>query len=204
MKLVFAGTPEFAATSLAALLAAGHDVALVLTRPDRPAGRGLKTQPSATKQLALSRGLAVYQPATLDSTAVEVVRAARPEAIIVAAYGLLVRPALPELPARRCLNGHASMLPRWRGAAPIERALLAGDAETGITIMQMDAGLDTGAILLQEALAIAPQDTAGVLRDKLAALGARLIVRALASPAAPQPQDETRSTYAPRLRKEEA
>jgi len=204
MRVVFAGTPEFAAGALTALLDAGHDIKLVLTQPDRPAGRGLKLQLSATKQLAQARGLVVQQPAKLDAAAVAAVTAARPEAIVVAAYGLMLPPALLALPPRGCLNVHASLLPRWRGAAPIERALLAGDLQTGITIMQMDAGLDTGAILLQEALPIAPEDTAGTLRDKLAALGARLIVNALAASPAPQPQDEGRATYARRIRKEEA
>ena len=204
MKLVFAGTPEFAATSLDALLEAGHEIALVLTQPDRPAGRGLKLQPSAVKRLAQVRGLALLQPAALDDTAVAAIGAALPAAIVVAAYGLMVPPAVLGLPARGCLNVHASLLPRWRGAAPIQRALLAGDAATGITIMQMDAGLDTGAILLQEPLPIAPDDTAGTLHDKLAALGARLIVRALAARPDPQSQDESRATYARRIRKEEA
>ncbi len=204
MQVVFAGTPEFAASALTALLDAGHDIKLVLTQPDRPAGRGLKLQLSAIKQLAQARGLVVQQPARLDAAAVAAVTAARPEAIVVAAYGLILPPALLALPPRGCLNVHASLLPCWRGAAPIQRALLAGDLQTGITIMQMDAGLDTGAILLQEPLPIAAEDTAGTLRDKLAALGARLIVSALAASPPPQPQDERRATYAPRIRKEEA
>jgi len=204
MQLVFAGTPEFAASALSALLDAGHEVKLVLTQPDRPAGRGLKLQPSAIKQLAQARGLVTQQPVKLDHAAVDAIAAARPEAIVVAAYGLILPPGLLALPARGCLNVHASLLPRWRGAAPIERALLAGDLETGITIMQMDAGLDTGPVLLQEALPIDPADTGGTLRAKLAALGARLIVNALASPTTPKPQDEGRATYARRIRKEEA
>jgi methionyl-tRNA formyltransferase len=204
MQLVFAGTPEFAASALSALLDAGHDVKLVLTQPDRPAGRGLRLQPSAIKQLAEARGLPTQQPAKLDDAAVDAIAAARPEAIVVAAYGLILPPALLGLPPRGCLNVHASLLPRWRGAAPIERALLAGDRETGITIMEMDAGLDTGPVLLQEALPISPEDTAGTLRAKLAALGARLIVNALASPTTPEAQDEGRATYAHRIHKEEA
>jgi methionyl-tRNA formyltransferase len=203
MKVVFAGTPEFAAISLEALLDARHEIPLVLTQPDRPAGRGLKPHPSAVKQLALTRGLALRQPATLDPAAIAEVSAARPEAIVVAAYGRLIPPALLALPPRGCLNVHASLLPRWRGAAPIQRALLAGDTHTGITIMQMDAGLDTGSMLIQEALPILPDDTAGTLHDKLAALGARLIVSALALPPHPQPQDATRATYARRIGKEE-
>lgn len=204
MKVVFAGTPEFAAVSLDALLDAGHEIALVLTQPDRPAGRGLKPHPSAVKQLALARGLALLQPAILDPAAIAEVRAARPEAIVVAAYGRLLPPALLALPPRGCLNVHASLLPRWRGAAPIQRALLAGDTHTGITIMQMDAGLDTGPMLVQEALPILPDDTTGTLHDKLAALGARLIVSALALPPHPQPQDDARATHARRISRDEA
>ena len=204
MKVVFAGTPGFAAPSLEALLDAGHEIALVLTRPDRPAGRGLKPQLSAVKALAHARGLPLLQPAVIDAAAVAAVAAVRPDACAVAAYGLLLPPALLQLPPQGCLNVHASLLPRWRGAAPIQRALLAGDAHTGITIMQMDAGLDTGAILLQEALPIAPSETAGTLHDKLAALGARLLVTALGARPAPRPQDETHATYARRIEKGEA
>ena len=205
MKLVFAGTPEFAAVSLEALLAARHEVTLVLTQPDRPAGRGLKPQPSAVKQVALRRGLPVFQPASLkDPQAQSAIAAERPDAMVVAAYGLLLPPAVLDLPPRGCLNVHASLLPRWRGAAPIQRALLAGDAETGITIMQMDQGLDTGAILSRESLAIAPNDTTGTLHDRLAALGARLLVKTLAENPSPQPQDSAAATYAARIRKQEA
>jgi methionyl-tRNA formyltransferase len=205
MKLVFAGTPEFAAVSLEALLAARHEVTLVLTQPDRPAGRGLKPQPSAVKQVALKRGLPVFQPATLkDPQARAAIAAERPEAMVVAAYGLLLPPAVLELPARGCINVHASLLARWRGAAPIQRALLAGDAETGITIMQMEQGLDTGAILAQEPLPIAPDDTTGTLHDRLAALGARLLVKTLAANPSPRPQDGAAATYAARIHKEEA
>ena len=205
MKLVFAGTPEFAAVSLAALLAARHEVTLVLTQPDRPAGRGLKPQPSAVKALAAARGLAVLQPATLkDPALMQALAAAQPEAMIVAAYGLLLPPAVLQLPARGCINVHASLLPRWRGAAPIQRALLAGDAETGVTIMQMNEGLDTGPMLLARALPIAPQDTTGTLHDKLAALGAQLLIETLASHPAPRAQDDAAATYAPRITKSEA
>jgi methionyl-tRNA formyltransferase len=205
MNIVFAGTPEFAAASLEALLDAGHDIRLVLTQPDRPAGRGLKPQPSAVKRLAQARNRDVLQPATLNETAVqEAIAAARPQALVVAAYGQILPPALLRLPQRGCLNVHASLLPRWRGAAPIQRALLAGDTQTGITIMQMDEGLDTGAILLQEPVVIAAGDTAGTLHDKLAALGARLIVRALEAPPLPQPQDASRATYAARITKGDA
>jgi methionyl-tRNA formyltransferase len=205
MKLVFAGTPEFAAVSLRALLAARHEVTLVLTQPDRPAGRGLKSQPSAVKRLALEHRLDTLQPATLkDPAAQGAVAQARPEAIVVAAYGLLLPPALLALPGRGCINVHASLLPRWRGAAPIQRALLAGDASTGITIMQMDEGLDTGAILMQEAFAIAPADTTGSLHDRLAALGGRLLVKTLASNPAPRPQDAAGATYAARIGRDDA
>jgi methionyl-tRNA formyltransferase len=205
LKLVFAGTPEFAAVSLEALLRARHEVALVLARPDRPAGRGLKPQRSAVKQLALERGLALLQPAALDDPAtLAAVSAARPAALVVAAYGLIVPAAVLALAPRGGLNVHASLLPRWRGAAPIQRALLAGDATTGVTIMQMDAGLDTGPILLQEAVSISPEDTAGSLRDRLAALGARLLLRALEAPPVPVPQDEKLATYAARIVRSEA
>ena len=206
MKIVFAGTPEFAAVALEALLAAGHDVALVLTQPDRPAGRGLKSLPSAVKQLAQRRGLALVQPAKLkaDHATLAAIAAAQPEAMVVVAYGLLIPAPLLALPRRGCLNVHASLLPRWRGAAPIQRALLAGDAATGITIMQMDEGLDTGPVLLQEALPIAATDTSGTLHDKLAALGAALLVRALASSLKPHPQASDGATYAARIAKGEA
>jgi len=205
MKLVFAGTPEFAAVSLEALLRARHEVTLVLTQPDRPAGRGLKPQPSAVKHLALRRGLPLLQPDTLkDAAAQGAIAASRPDALVVAAYGLMLPAALLTVPARGCINVHASLLPRWRGAAPIQRALLAGDAKTGVTIMQMDASLDTGPMLLQRAVPIAPDDTAGTLHDKLAALGAQLLVEALATNPVPRAQDAAAATYAPRVDKREA
>ena len=205
MKLVFAGTPGFAAVSLEALLRARQEITLVLTRPDRPAGRGLKPQPSAVKRLALERGLALLQPADLDDAATQrSIAAAHPEALVVAAYGLMLPPALLALPARGCINVHASLLPRWRGAAPIQRALLAGDRETGVTIMQMDRNLDTGPMLLQRAIPIDPEDTTGTLHDKLAALGAQLLVEALAANPEPRAQDGARATYAPRIDKQEA
>ena len=205
MKLAFAGTPEFAAVSLEALLAARHEVTLVLTQPDRPAGRGLKAHPSAVKRLADARGLAVMQPASLTEPAVlEAVAAARPAALVVAAYGLLLTAPLLALPARGCINVHASLLPRWRGAAPIQRALLAGDATTGITIMQMDAGLDSGPILSQKAIPITADDTTGTLHDRLAALGAELLLEVLAGSPAPRSQDAALVTRAPRIAKGEA
>jgi len=204
MKIVFAGTPEFAAVALRALLDARHEVTLVLTQPDRPAGRGLKAQPSAVKRLAQERGLKILQPSSLKSEDVtRVVAGEAPEVIIVAAYGLIFPEMLLKLPLLGCLNIHASLLPRWRGAAPIQRALLAGDTATGVTIMQMEAGLDTGPILLQETVAIATDETAGTLHDRLAALGARLIVRALAEQPAARQQDDARATYAPRISKDE-
>ena len=205
MKLAFAGTPEFAAVSLEALLQARHEITLVLTRPDRPAGRGLKSQPSAVKRAALAHGLHVLQPATLDDSAVmEAVGAARPEALIVAAYGRMVPPSLLRLPARGCLNVHASLLPRWRGAAPIQRALLAGDAETGVTIMQMEKTLDTGPILLQRAIAMGREETGGSLHDRLAALGAELLLEVLSRCPEPRAQDAAAATYAPRIAKSES
>lgn len=147
MRLIFAGTPEFAAQALAALIHAGHEIPLVLTQPDRPAGRGMKLKPSPVKVLALEHGLRVEQPLSLKQPEAQaMIQQVDAELMVVAAYGLLLPQAVLDIPARGCLNIHASLLPRWRGAAPIQRALLAGDAETGITIMQMDAGLDTGAI----------------------------------------------------------
>lgn len=206
MKLIFAGTPAFAAVALAALLDAGHEVALVLTQPDRPAGRGMALQASPVKQLALARGIPVFQPLTLkEAAAQEVVRAVGAELMVVAAYGLILPQAVLDMPRLGCLNIHASLLPRWRGAAPIQRAILAGDTETGVCIMQMEAGLDTGPVLLSEALPIAADDTAATLHDTLAALGGHLIVAALARlplPAAAQP--ETGITYAAKIEKAES
>ena len=205
MKIVFAGTPEFAATALQALLDSGHEIPLVLTQPDRRAGRGLRPQASAVKQLAERRRLTLLQPATLQGAGVaDAVAAVLPEALVAAAYGLILPRSLLGIPPLGCLNIHASLLPRWRGAAPVQRALLAGDRSTGITIMQMDEGLDTGPILVQESLPIGARDTAGVLHDKLARLGARLIVRALLERPAPRAQDSSRATYAPRIAKGEA
>lgn len=205
MNILFAGTPAFAAAALDALLLAGHQVSLVLTQPDRPAGRGLKAQASAVKQLALSHQLAVAQPVSLkDEAAVAQLAAVSADVMIVAAYGLILPEPVLQLPRLGCLNIHASLLPRWRGAAPIQRAILAGDAETGITIMQMDAGLDTGAMLIREAIPIADDDTALTLHDKLAALGAQLIVRALQELPAAVAQDNSRATYAAKITKAEA
>ncbi len=206
MKVIFAGTPAFAAQALTAIIAAGHEVALVLTQPDRPAGRGMALQPSAVKQVALAHGIEVFQPLSLkDAEAQARLAGLAAEVMVVAAYGLILPQAVLDLPRHGCLNIHASLLPRWRGAAPIQRALLAGDAETGVCIMQMEAGLDTGPVLLREAFPIAGDDTTASLHDKLAACGARLIVDALARlplPAAPQPAAGV--TYAHKIEKAEA
>ncbi|HEX8979487.1 MAG TPA: methionyl-tRNA formyltransferase [Parasulfuritortus sp.] len=207
MRLVFAGTPEFAARALAALIAAGHDIPLVLTQPDRPAGRGMKLKMSPVKELALAHGLAVAQPESLRSEeARRVIVDSAPEVMVVAAYGLILPQAALDIPLLGCINIHASLLPRWRGAAPIQRAIEAGDAETGITLMQMDKGLDTGAMLSRHPLAIAPDDTAGSLHDKLAALGASAIVGLLPRLAEIRAasQDDNLATYAAKIGKEEA
>lgn len=206
MKVIFAGTPAFAATALAALLDAGHRVPLVLTQPDRPAGRGLKPQTSAVKQLALARQLLLAQPLNLkDEAVIAQIRQLDADVMVVAAYGLMIPARLLAMPRLGCLNIHASLLPRWRGAAPIQRAILAGDRETGVTIMQMDEGLDTGAMLLKAKVAIDNRDTAHSLHDKLAEAGARLIVRALQEmPLVPEPQNPAESCYAAKITKAEA
>ncbi|MEW6413734.1 MAG: methionyl-tRNA formyltransferase [Pseudomonadota bacterium] len=207
MRLIFAGTPPFAAAALDALADAGHAVALVLTQPDRPAGRGMKLTPSAVKTAALARGLPVAQPASLKTPEAQAELAAvDADVMVVAAYGLILPQAVLDIPRRGCLNIHASLLPRWRGAAPIQRAILAGDTETGITIMQMDAGLDTGAMLLKSVVPILDTDTGGSLHDKLAVAGARAIVEALArlDTLTPVAQDDAQATYAAKLDKEEA
>ena len=205
MRLIFAGTPDFAAVALKALIAEGHDIGLVLTQPDRPAGRGLKLTPSAVKVLARAHGLPIAQPASLKDPAAHLqLRAVAAEVMVVAAYGLILPQAVLEIPARGCLNIHASLLPRWRGAAPIQRAILAGDTETGITIMQMDAGLDTGAMLAKYALPIDPEDSAKTLHDKLAALGGTAIVNVLRQDRlTAETQDNTQATYAAKLTKDE-
>jgi len=206
VRLIFAGTPEFAATALLAIVDSGHDVMLVMTQPDRPAGRGMSLQPSPVKRLALERGIAVFQPSTLkDAAAQERIVATGAEVMVVAAYGLILPQAVLDLPYLGCVNIHASLLPRWRGAAPIQRALLAGDSETGVCIMQMEAGLDSGPVLLREAVPIGAEDTAGSLHDRLAELAARLIVAALARlPLAGQPQPEEGVTYAHKIGKGDA
>ena len=217
MRIVFAGTPEFARVALARIHAAGFEVALVLTQPDRPAGRGMKLVASPVKAFALEHGIGVAQPRSLrldgrfadDARAArEALKAAAPDVMVVAAYGLILPQDVLDLPRHGCLNVHASLLPRWRGAAPIQRAIEAGDDITGITIMQMDAGLDTGAMLLGESVEIAPDTTSGSLQERLAVLGAERIVEALAAldkgPLVGRPQPEAGVTYAHKITKGEA
>lgn len=206
MKLIFAGTPEFSALALRAILAAGHQVVLVLTQPDRPSGRGMTLRASPVKGLAQASGIEIFQPPTLkDMAAQERLRAIGAEVIVVAAYGLILPQAVLDMPRFGCINIHASLLPRWRGAAPIQRAILAGDAETGVSIMQMEAGLDTGPVLQKESLPIAADDTAATLHDKVAELGARLVVETLAKLPLPRcPQPESGVTYAAKIEKSEA
>lgn len=209
LSVAFAGTPEFAAQALDAILKAGYAVPLVLTQPDRPAGRGMKLSPSAVKQLALAHGIKVDQPEKLRTDAQRARLAdCAPDVLVVAAYGLILPKAVLELPRLGCINIHASLLPRWRGAAPIHRAIEAGDAETGITIMQMDEGLDTGPMLLRRALPIAAGDTTASLHDRLAALGGDCIVEALAAlqcgQLSPTPQPAEGVTYAAKIGRAEA
>lgn len=217
MRVIYAGTPEFARSTLECLHAAGFEIVLVLSQPDRPAGRGMKLQASAVKQFALQHAIAVAQPRSLrldgkypeDAAAARAaIEAARADVMVVAAYGLILPQWVLDQPRLGCLNIHASLLPRWRGAAPIHRAIEAGDAETGVTIMQMDAGLDTGAMLLTQRVPIAPQDTTGSLHDKLAPLGGRLVVQALQLAAEghlqPVPQPHEGVTYAHKIEKAEA
>ena len=206
MRLVFAGTPDLAALALRAIVAAGHEVRLVLTQPDRPAGRGMSLQPSAVKRLAVERGIEVFQPLTLkDAAAQGRIAAELPDVMVVAAYGLILPQAVLDIPRFGCINIHASLLPRWRGAAPIQRALLAGDRETGVCIMRMESGLDTGPVLLRRACAIEPGDTSATLHDRLACLGARLVVEALAGLPMPAIVQATEGvTYAVKLGKAEA
>ena len=209
LRVAFAGTPEFAAQALAAIVAAGYAVPLVLTQPDRPAGRGMKLIASPVKALAQAHGVAVDQPERLRTEEqCAALRSCAPDVLVVAAYGLILPRAVLELPRLGCINIHASLLPRWRGAAPIHRAIEAGDTQTGITIMQMDAGLDTGAMLTQHAVPIAPDDTTGTLHDRLAALGATMIVSALEQLAAgtlsATPQPAGGVTYASKIGKAEA
>ncbi|CAG4892150.1 methionyl-tRNA formyltransferase [Paraburkholderia saeva] len=218
LRVIFAGTPEFAAGALAAIHAAGFPVPLVLTQPDRPAGRGMKLQASPVKRFALEHGLDVAQPPSLRrngkypaeaAAAIDQLRATPHDVMVVAAYGLLLPQEVLDIPPHGCINIHASLLPRWRGAAPIHRAIEAGDAETGITLMQMDVGLDTGAMLTDARTPIHPDDTTATLHDRLAQAGARLIVEALVElersgklASTPQPADG--ATYAEKIAKHEA
>jgi methionyl-tRNA formyltransferase len=218
LRVVFAGTPEFAAVALRAIYGAGFSIPLVLTTPDRPAGRGMKLAASAVKQFAVEHGLNVAQPASLRrngkypqeaAAAIDLLRATRYDVMVVAAYGLILPQEVLDIPPRGCINIHGSLLPRWRGAAPIHRAIEAGDAESGITLMQMDVGLDTGAMIREGRIAISPADTTASLHDRLAQLGADMIVAALRDlerdgslPSTPQPQDG--ATYAEKVAKHEA
>ena len=200
------GSPDFAVPALRALVAAGHEVAVVYAQPPKPAGRGQRETPCAVHQAALSLGLAVRTPKRLRHNPEEAAHFAGLglDAAIVAAYGLILPAAILDAPRLGCLNIHASLLPRWRGAAPIQAAILAGDARTGITIMQMDEGLDTGAMLLADSTPIGPADTAATLHDRLSEIGARLILDALAASPTPRPQDNEAATYAPKLNREDA
>ena len=218
MKLIFAGTPEFASSAMTALVEAGHEIVLVLTQPDRPAGRGMKLQASAVKQFALNHNIPVAQPRSLrldgkfpeeaahGKAAIDKAIADGAEMMIVAAYGLILPQWTLASPKLGCLNIHASLLPRWRGAAPIHRAIEAGDANTGVTIMQMDVGLDTGDMLLRDELPILDADTTGSLHDKVADMGGKLIVQALANLPTLKPvkQPEVGVTYANKIEKAEA
>jgi methionyl-tRNA formyltransferase len=216
MNIIFAGTPEFAAVALKSLHEAGHHIPLVLTQPDRPAGRGMQLQASPVKQYAVAHHMPVAQPVSLRldgkypdvaREAHELLRATEHDVMVVAAYGLILPKSVLDIPKHGCINIHASLLPRWRGAAPIHRAIEAGDAESGVTIMQMEEGLDTGPMLLMDGLPITDQDTTGTLHDKLADMGGRLIVDALQKlergelHAMPQPEG---ANYAAKIAKEEA
>jgi methionyl-tRNA formyltransferase len=204
LRLAFLGTPDFAVPSLAALIAAGHEVVSVYAQPPRPAGRGHKLRPSPVHAAAEAHGIEVRTPRTLrDPEEQRRFAALDLDAGIVVAYGLILPPPILAAPRRGCLNVHASLLPRWRGAAPIQRALLAGDDATGVTIMQMDEGLDTGPMLLREAIPIGPRDTAQSLHDRLSALGARLLVEALERAPTQVPQPQEGITYAAKIAKEE-
>jgi methionyl-tRNA formyltransferase len=216
LNIIFAGTPWFARCALEAIHAGGHEVRLVLTQPDRPSGRGMRLAPSPVKEYALANGIPVLQPASLRPdgrypeearAAQQVLRTSPHDVMVVAAYGLILPPSVLENPHLGCLNIHASLLPRWRGAAPIQRAIEAGDATTGITIMRMAAGLDTGPMLLQEPTPIGPEETAGELQERLAAIGSRLILAALsrlgAGPLPGNPQPDAGVTYATKITRQE-
>lgn len=209
MRILFAGTPDFAVPALKALLASKHGLCAVYTQPDRPAGRGRKLMAGPVKQLALQAGLPVFQPETLKNPEVqEELRSLRPELMIVVAYGLLLPRAVIDIPPRGCVNIHASLLPRWRGAAPIQRSMLAGDRETGVTIMFIEPRLDAGPMLLKKRCPIARGETAGELRDRLSELGAEALMETLpeleSGDLQPEYQDEGAATYAAKIGKEEA
>ncbi|MEB6642807.1 methionyl-tRNA formyltransferase [Aeromonas caviae] len=209
LKLIFAGTPDFAARHLAALLSSGHEVVAVYTQPDKPAGRGQKLTASPVKELALTHDLPVYQPASLRNEAAQAELAALgADLMVVVAYGLILPKAVLDTPRLGCINVHGSLLPRWRGAAPIQRSIWAGDAETGVTIMQMDVGLDTGAMIRKVTCPIASDETSASLYDKLAGLGPQALVDTLdamaAGNTAAEPQDDALANYAEKLSKEEA
>jgi methionyl-tRNA formyltransferase len=208
-RLVFAGAPEFAVPSLQALLDAGYPLAAVYTQPDRPAGRGRRVRFGPVKTHALAANLPIHQPATLREPAIQAeLTALAPDLLVVAAYGLILPPAVLAIPRLGCVNVHASLLPRWRGAAPIQRALLAGDVETGVCIMRMEAGLDTGPVYHRLAIPIAPDETGGSLHDRLSTLGARALIEALPGildgTSRPEPQDDSHAIYAHKLDKAEA
>ena len=209
LRIVFAGTPEFAAEHLKALLNSPYQVVAVYTQPDRPAGRGQKLMPSPVKQLALQHEIAVYQPQTLRDPAAQAELAAlKPDLLVVVAYGLILPQVVLDIPRLGCINSHASLLPRWRGAAPIQRAIQAGDAESGVTVMQMEAGLDTGPMLLKISTPISADDTGGSLHDRLAELGPPAVLQAIDGLAAGslrgEVQDDSLATYAHKLNKDEA
>lgn len=209
MRIIFAGTPVFAARALTSLLSAGHQIVLVLTQPDRPAGRGMKTQVSEVKKVAQAYDVPLLQPLTLKPEAIHAqLKTFDADVMVIAAYGLILPEAVLKIPRYGCLNIHASLLPRWRGAAPIQRAILAGDQKTGITIMQMDEGLDTGAMLLQHATPIDSVETAQTLHDKLANLGAQSIIESLEllrlGKLTATPQDDAQACYAAKIQKKEA
>lgn len=209
LRIAFAGTPDFAVPALRALAGSGQELVGVLTQPDRPKGRGQKTSASPVKQVALELGVPVSQPITLKTAeGAADLQSWRPDILVVVAYGLILPQSILDLPRLGCLNIHGSLLPRWRGAAPIHRALLAGDAETGVTIMKMDAGLDTGPMLLERRTPISREDTSGSLHDRLAALGADALVEAIEGWATgrlqPQPQPTDGVTYASKIEKSEA
>lgn len=207
MRVVFAGTPPFSARALEAIRAAGHHVLAVLTQPDRPAGRGMRLASSAVAQAAQKHGIDVLKPSTLkQGDTASRLKSLQPDVMVVAAYGLILPASVLAIPKRGCLNIHASLLPRWRGAAPIQRAILAGDARTGICIMQMDAGLDTGPVLLEKARAIGARETAGELTEALSELGAQAIVEALArlDELHPRVQDSSAASYASKISRTDA